>query len=156
LNARWWTRKCAALDAVAPGIYVGRALGAKERARRGITAIVDVSAELPCSASGVDYAMVPMLDLVRPQSAQIERACRAIDKGCAAGPLLVCCALGFSRSALVVAAWLLRAQVAHTIEAAVAHVRQARPRVVFDAEHLAALNEWRETYARETLQRGCE
>ena len=153
LNAKWWTRKCALIDPIVPGIYIGRALDADERARCGIAAVVDVSAELPCRARDVAYANVPMLDLVRPASEQIERACRAIDKGSTAGPLLVCCALGFSRSALVAAAWLVRAHVARTIEAAVAQVRAARPHVVLDSDHLAALHEWRERFAHDPIER---
>ena len=147
LNARWWTRKSALVDALAPQCFIGRSLGADERARCGIAAIVDVCAELPCSARPAAYACVPMLDLVRPTCDQIERACREIDRLRAAGPVAVCCALGFSRSAVVAAAWLLRSQLAASVEAAVEQVRRARPHAVLGEEHLCALREWRERCA---------
>jgi len=52
-----------------------------------------------------------MLDLVSPSQAQLEQAAQAIGaaRATANGPVLVCCALGFSRSALAVAAGLLYA-----------------------------------------------
>lgn len=154
LNARCWTRSSAPIDRIAPDVYVGRSLSARERARSSIAAVVDVCAELPRREDAAVYACVPMLDLVRPTSEQIERACREIEKARAAGPLLVCCALGFSRSALVAAAWLMRSQAVGTIDSAVARIRGARPRAVLNAEHLAALHEWRERYARDAAERG--
>ena len=154
LNARWWTRNSALIDRVAPGIYIGRSPSAAERARCGIAAVVDVCAELPCRARALAYASIPMLDLVRPTSEQIERACREIEKTRAAGPLLVCCALGFSRSAVVVAAWLVRSRAAATIEAAVARVQSARPHAVLNESHVASLHEWHHHFARSDLARG--
>ena len=44
----------------------------------------------------------------------------------ARGPVLVCCALGYSRSACAVAAWLLATGRAATVDAALARVRAAR------------------------------
>jgi len=154
LNARWWTRTSAPMDAVAPQLYIGRTPGADERARCGIAAIVDVCAELPCAARPASYAAVPMLDLVRPTCDQIERACRAIERARGRGPVLVCCALGFSRSALVAAAWLLRSRLAASVESAVAQVRRARPHAVLGEAHLAALREWLERFPAVGSDRG--
>ena len=152
LNAKWWTRASALADPVAAGIYVGRMPNARELGVCGVAGIVDVCAELPCRPGEWPYASVPMLDLVAPTSGQIERACREIESKRAAGPVLVCCALGFSRSALVAAAWLVHARLAATIDAAVAQVRRARPQAVFDEKHLAALREWHERHARRSLE----
>ena len=55
---------------------------------------------------------------------------------------LVCCALGYSRSALVSAAWLFASGRADSLAAAVGQVRKSRPRVVLKPAHLARLNEW--------------
>ena len=63
----------------------------------------------------------------------------AIERLRAHGPLLVCCALGYSRSAASVAAWLLRSGRATDTDAAVAIVRTARPGVVLGAAHLHAI-----------------
>ena len=53
--------------------------------------------------------------------------------------MLVCCALGYSRSAAAVATWLLASGRAATIDEAVAELRRVRPRVVLDAAARAAI-----------------
>jgi protein-tyrosine phosphatase len=53
--------------------------------------------------------------------------------------VLVCCALGYSRSACAVAAWLLASGRARDVDAAIATVRAARQLVVLDSGHVAAL-----------------
>jgi protein-tyrosine phosphatase len=53
--------------------------------------------------------------------------------------VLVCCALGCSRSACAVAAWLLASGRARDVDTALAIVRNARAVVVLGAGHVAAL-----------------
>ncbi|WP_183141850.1 dual specificity protein phosphatase family protein, partial [Pseudomonas syringae group genomosp. 3] len=55
------------------------------------------------------------------------------------GPLLVCCALGYSRSATAVAAWLLYSGRATSVDNAAALIRAARPGVVLREGHLQVL-----------------
>ena len=107
LNARLWTRHLNLADAVVPGILLGRVPNRKELEILGVTAIVDVSTELACAPGARAYTNIPMLDLVPPGVAQLEQAVIAIETARPSGVVLVCCALGFSRSALAVAAWLL-------------------------------------------------
>jgi protein-tyrosine phosphatase len=56
------------------------------------------------------------------------------------GPVLVCCALGFSRSAVAVAAWLVATGRAAAAAEAVELVRRARPAAVLGPELVEALN----------------
>ena len=58
------------------------------------------------------------------------------------GAVLVCCALGFSRSALAVAAWLLDMQHARTTAEALAQVRWARSAMAINATQEMALIAW--------------
>jgi protein-tyrosine phosphatase len=139
LNSRWWTRSTADADVVVPGVMLGRLPSAADTGPHGARAIVDVTAELPCASAGVHYVSVPQLDLVPPSIPQIERSVGAINAAFAHRPVLVCCALGFSRSATAVAAWLLANGHAATPADAVERVRRARPTVVLSAAHLAAL-----------------
>ena len=60
------------------------------------------------------------------------------------GPVLVCCALGFSRSAAAIAAWLLATRRAIGVAEAVEHVRRARPAAVLGPELLQALQRFSE------------
>ena len=56
------------------------------------------------------------------------------------GPVLVHCALGYSRSALVVSSWLLKHAPAATPQAALSMVREARPRIVITPRSLQLLH----------------
>ena len=144
LNSRWWTRSAAGADSVVPGVMLGRLPTRGEREKHGVRAIVDVSAELPCTGNGVHYTSVPLLDLVPPSVLQIERCVGAIETAFAYRPVLVCCALGYSRSATAIAAWLLASGRAATPVDAVERVRRARPAVVVGADHLTALERFAE------------
>ena len=81
-----------------------------------------------------------MLDLVPPRPDQLREAAAAIESGRSAGPVLVCCALGYSRSACVVATWLALYGGAGSVSNAVEQIRHARPRIVLGHEALAAIN----------------
>ena len=142
LNSRWWTRSSAAACTVVPGLLIGRLPTRAERDAHGIRSVVDVSAELPCAAAGVRYISVPQLDLTTPSPAQLERAVDAIDAAMRNGPVLVCCALGFSRSAAAVAAWLIATQRALGVDDAVAQVRRARPAAVLGPELVEVLGRY--------------
>ena len=54
-------------------------------------------------------------------------------------PVLVHCALGYSRSALVAAAWLLQRGEAQSVAQAVAQVKSRRPHSVLPASSVALL-----------------
>jgi protein-tyrosine phosphatase/membrane-associated phospholipid phosphatase len=142
LNSRWWTRNQRRADPIVSGLLLGRVPTRNEAAVLGLGAIVDVSAELPCTARAARYSNVPMLDLVVPSHAQIERAALMIVEARSHGTVLVCCALGFSRSALAVSAWLLRVGLCASADEAASRVRAARPDIVLDPSHMTALHDW--------------
>jgi protein-tyrosine phosphatase len=84
------------------------------------------------------YTRVPQLDLVLPTVAQMQQAVVAIETMRASGhKVLVCCALGYSRGALCVAAWLASHLQLNDAQAAVALVRAVRPQVVLSAQSVA-------------------
>jgi len=143
LNSRWWTRNTAAADAVAPDVFLGRLPSGVEIERAGVASVVDLSAELPCAAGTASYVNVPILDLTAPSVEQIERAVFSIEAMRARGPVLVCCALGYARSAAAVAAWLTHTRTVPDLETAVVRVRRARPAVVLIPAYLDALRAWR-------------
>lgn len=141
LSSRWWTRKGRACVQVCPGVWLGRAPGQGDWHAAPFAAVLDLTAELAPSpeALGRHYACVPMLDLVPPSPQQLARAVDALARLRLHGPVLVHCALGYSRSALVVAAWLLRHGGAATPAAALSLVRSARPQVVLAPAAVALL-----------------
>ncbi len=139
INSRWWTRSASNANVVVPGLMIGRVPTPRERDALHIGALVDVTAEFPLSARGIHYRNVPQLDLAPPSLEQIEKAVRTIEQVFSQGPVLVCCALGFSRSAVAVAAWLLATGRAKDVSEAIAKVRAARPAVVVNPTHVAML-----------------
>ncbi|HCE8236963.1 TPA: dual specificity protein phosphatase family protein, partial [Pseudomonas aeruginosa] len=107
INAWLWTRRRPQPDEVLPGLWLGRLPSSAELADGRFRALLDATAELSCEPQGLAYRSLPLLDLVAPDVGDCRRAAALIDELLAQGPLLVACALGYSRSATLVAAWLL-------------------------------------------------
>jgi membrane-associated phospholipid phosphatase len=137
LNSRLWTRRAPQPVEIAEGVWLGRMPDA--RTRDAFPALVDLCAELP-SPPRAGTRVLPLLDLVPPDAADLRAAAEAIEaQRQQHGRVLVCCALGYSRSAAAVAAWLLHSGRAADVAAALATVRAAHPRVVLQAAHHSAL-----------------
>jgi protein-tyrosine phosphatase/membrane-associated phospholipid phosphatase len=137
INSRWWTRRSPQPVHVADGVWIGRMPAPRDLA--AYAGVVDVAAELNLPASPVAKRVVPMLDLVLPDRASLADAARAIESLRARGPVLVCCALGFSRSACAIAAWLTSTGRASDAEQAIARLRNARGDVVLHDAHARLL-----------------
>jgi protein-tyrosine phosphatase len=142
LNARLWTHREPHADEITDGIWLGRLPGKDERVRHGIASIVDLTAELPAHTTGIVYRGVPMLDLLEPTVAQLEAAVTAIEELRSKRPTLVCCALGYSRSAAAVTAWLIATGQVRTVDESIALIRARRSRVVLNPAHRERLEEW--------------
>lgn len=139
-NSRLWTRRHPHPDEVCDGVHLGRLPGRGEAS--GFASVVDLCAELPMTpAPGQHYRSLPSLDLVVPDARLCREAAEAIEALRGQGPLLVCCALGYSRSACAVVAWLLLSGRCKDIDAAETLVRQARPGVVLYPAHRRALEQ---------------
>ncbi|AGW90690.1 MULTISPECIES: phosphatase PAP2/dual specificity phosphatase family protein [Cupriavidus] len=145
LNSRWWTRRAPQASPIADGVWVGRFPTDAELRTLGADAVLDLSAELPRAATNaaLAYRCVPVLDLTVPTPGQLEQAVAQLEAWQAQGRrVLVSCALGYSRSALVAAAWLARRQGLRDADAALAALRAHRPAVVLGREHAEALQRW--------------
>ena len=139
INSRAWTAGTGQPREVMDGVYVGRVPTARELAASPFAAIVDLTAEFDLRAGKRGYACVPMLDLVPPSPEALAHAARAIQRLRRSGPVLACCALGRSRSACAVAAWLIATGRASDGAAAVRMLQAGRARVVLGQAHLSAL-----------------
>ncbi|QXH50881.1 phosphatase PAP2/dual specificity phosphatase family protein [Pseudomonas fakonensis] len=142
VNSRLWTWRRAQADEVCEGVYLGRVPGKGEAS--GFVGVVDLSAELACKIPGAAqrppaasqiYASLPTLDLITPSHELLQQAAQAIEHLRQPGPVLVCCALGYSRSASAVAAWLLTSGRCQTSAEAEVLIRKARPGVVLHPAH---------------------
>ena len=135
INSRLWTCRDDEAAAVGDGVFIGRnpwptrrqGVCRGRRSVRGIARVRRVANNTRCSISSHR----------RPES--LAAAATTIEQARAAGPVLVCCALGYGRSAAAVAAWLMATGRATSVEEAVDRIRRARPRVVLDRDALAAV-----------------
>ena len=139
LNSRWWTRHRPHDSQVTSHVWLGRLPSRGEDSHIRRLSIVDLSAELQTPRSAASRAE-PALDLLVPAPKRLRRAAIAIDRfERNHSAVLVCCALGYSRSAAAVATWLLVSGRARTVDEAVALIRTARPEVVLREPHLHAI-----------------
>jgi membrane-associated phospholipid phosphatase len=143
LNHLWWARRETASDEIVTGIWLGRLQRPAERDR--IHSMVDVTAELPVDIAGIRYCPVPMLDRLAPEVSQLNAAVEAIDDLEGERPTLVCCAVGYSRSAAAVAAWLMASGRAASVDESIAQIQAWRPRIVLGSADRARLEEWRQS-----------
>ena len=137
INSRLWTRNDPLTVLIAPPVSLGR-FPSRATASAFVT-IIDLCAELPGASGAVAYRALPMLDLITPPPEQLRQAVALIETACDSGPVLVCCALGYGRSAACVTAWLLATGRAADMEAAMRVVRAARPRAVLKDTTRAAI-----------------
>jgi protein-tyrosine phosphatase len=139
INARAWTWARSPFDHIADDVWLGRMPTPPELDRGAFTAIVDMTCELPIDPSGRDYVNLPVLDLTLPDSDTLRAAAEAIERLRGNGRVLVCCALGVTRSAIAVAGWLVATGRARDAETALARVSEARPQIVLGDAHRARI-----------------
>ncbi|RZJ25555.1 MAG: phosphatase [Haliea sp.] len=139
VNAWLWTRRLPASVDVAPGLRLGRIPTLNEWDAAGRPLLVSLSAELQLPA--VEGARcVPILDLTVPGPLRLAHVAHVIEaQRCHGRGVWVCCALGFSRSAAGVMAWLRLHGQAADLDAAEAQVRRARPQIVLRDAWMQAL-----------------
>jgi protein-tyrosine phosphatase len=106
VNVWAWTRRLPPTVAVTDGVFLGRFPDAGEAHAFGTVIDLAVELERPGDAPG-RWISFPMLDLLAPPVGTLDQAVAAIEPARRQGTVLVCCALGFQRSATVVARWLV-------------------------------------------------
>ncbi|WP_264759294.1 phosphatase PAP2/dual specificity phosphatase family protein [Pseudomonas californiensis] len=141
INSRLWTRLRPDPLQVVDNIWLGRLPDSRQL--QPFAAVVDMCAELPLNVGKRGYQQVAALDLVPLTAEQCKQAADAIERLRTKGPLLVCCALGYSRSAMAVAAWLLYSGRADSVDNAIATIREAKPQVVLRSGHVDILQAFR-------------
>ena len=140
-----YRRQCEAWNELTPRVWIGGVLNRSEATdvvRKGVTAVLDLTAEFsearPLRAHV--YKNIPVLDLTAPTTSQMDEMLSFIEEQSAHGIVYVHCKIGYSRTAAVAAAYLLRAGLARSVGEAIELVRRARPAVVIRPEVLEALH----------------
>lgn len=144
LNSRIWTYRQQAYNRIYDNIYLGRLPDANTL--HAFQGALDLCAELPLASKSdglqQGYQAYPSLDLVplSPlQCWQVGCAIERLRQQSDSGKTLVYCALGYSRSATAVMAWLLIHGHAHSVQQAMGILQQGRPQVVLKPRQLAQL-----------------
>jgi hypothetical protein len=137
INSRMWTRRSPAPVMIADRVALGRLPDCMTAA--GFSSVIDLCAELPGHCRSTRWLAFPMLDLVKPEPEVLRAAAAAIEEARARGPVLVCCALGYSRSVAAVAVWLVRYGAADCVARAIDRIREVHPIIVLDDAALTAI-----------------
>ena len=150
LSLRYYRRQCNAWDEVAPNVWLGRQLSAREAARAiaaGVTSVLDLTAEFsePAPLRELNYLNVPILDLTAPTPRQIEHCVAFINEHAQHGVVYVHCKIGYSRSAVVVGSYLLAKGLVDSANEAITRLRAVRPSIVIRPEAARALIDFEES-----------
>jgi hypothetical protein len=127
---------------VAPNLFFGRRLSAREAEAVGWASVLDLAAEFPAAwweRACPRYRSLPVLDATAPTDEQLRSAAVWIADGVAVGPVYVHCALGHGRSACVVIAYLLSVGSVGTAAEGVRLLRSLRPGVRLHPAQLSVL-----------------
>ena len=121
--------------------------------------LIDMTAEFDSSnikCKGV-YAFARM-DLLAQTPQQINQAAQKAAQIIKQGSLLICCALGLGRSAVIAAAALILLRQAKDTEQALALIKKARPQIVLTENHITNLQLWYKFYTikRQTEVKTCQ
>jgi protein-tyrosine phosphatase len=106
-----------------------------------VTAVLDLTAEFSEATPfrGTRYRNLQVLDLTAPTQDQLHQALAFVTLEAARGTVYVHCKIGYSRSAAVVAAFLLATRQAATVLEAVQTLARTRPDIVIRPEAMQAL-----------------
>lgn len=130
INSRLWTRNQAKAVAIWDGVHLGRFPARQDVEACGYHAVVDMTAEFAKPDRRVHWHTIPSLDLLVPSRERLLAAASLIAQLEEKGSVLVTCALGYSRSALAVMAWLLVTKRATSVDEAITMVQRQRPAIV--------------------------
>ena len=139
INQRLWSHRRPDRDLICDEVWLGALPAGLEPIVGRQPALLDLTAELAAPCTAAPYRNHAWLDLVPPSPAALAEAAHSIETLRAHSPVLVCCALGYGRSAAAVAAWLVLSGRAPDAAEAIARIRARRPRIVLHPPHLHAL-----------------
>jgi membrane-associated phospholipid phosphatase len=143
-SLHWYSHGRRPYDAVDQSLWVGRRLSSKEAAAAragGVTAVIDLTCEFSEAPAfrSVHFLQLPTLDLTAPTQHQIDQAVAFIDEQLPGSVVYIHCKAGYSRTAVIAAAYLLASERADSVEEAIDLLRRARPSLVVRPEAWRAI-----------------
>ena len=146
----YYRRHATAWSVLSPDVWMGRQLReweAHEAVRQGVTAVLDLTGEFSevRAFRALPYLNLPVLDLTAPSLDDLRAGVEFINAHRLQGIVYVHCKIGYSRSAAIVASWLIDVGLAATADEAFARICAVRPSVVVRPEVIGALRDFRGT-----------
>ena len=136
LNMAYWLRGKAKTAWVRDDVLIGSVSGISD----DLPAVLDVCAEYPRSRYRGAYRVLPLLDMVVPSENDLVQAASLLEAlRRKHGKVLICCALGYGRSAAVVLTWLLAFGGCRDLAQATAELKQVRPQMALPPETARAV-----------------
>jgi hypothetical protein len=142
INSRLWTFKNRSVDLICDNVYLGRIPANNTLQTNHFISIVDLCAELPITQFKGSYHLIPVLNMTPLTIKQCQDVAEIIEQYHQKGKLLVCCALGYSRSATAIIAWLLLTKRVSSLDTAIAMVKAHRSTIVISAKQGLILLDW--------------
>ncbi|PIF21663.1 phosphatase PAP2/dual specificity phosphatase family protein [Candidatus Pantoea floridensis] len=141
-SKQWFSHSLAKTSLIYDGISLG---GFPDKTPKQ-EAVLDLTAEFHRSY-GMRRAWCahPLMDLTVPDIGNISHAvAKLTELKKKHHTVLVCCALGLSRSATVMAAWLVAERHVSSVAQAIDHIKKQRPQVVLTSDHIQLLEHFQE------------
>ncbi len=136
LNMAYWLRGKAKTAWVRDDVLIGSVSGISD----DLPAVLDVCAEYPRPHYRGAYCALPLLDMVAPSENNLVQAASLLEAlRRKHGKVLICCALGYGRSAAVVLTWLLVYGGCRDLAQATAELKQVRPQMALPPETARAV-----------------
>ena len=136
LNMAYWLSGKVKTAQVRDGVWIGSVSGISD----DLPAVLDVCAEYPRPRYRGAYRALPLLDMVAPSENDLVQAAVLLEElRQQHGKVLICCALGYGRSAAVILTWLLVYGGCRDLAQATAELKQTRPQMVLPPETAKAV-----------------
>jgi protein-tyrosine phosphatase/membrane-associated phospholipid phosphatase len=144
LSLMHYRRQCDACNELTQKVWIGARLNkgeAAEAMRRGVTAVLDLTAEFSETPAllNLAYRNIPILDMTELNQAQLQEAVDFITTHTKNGAVYIHCKIGYSRTAAVVGAYLLASGQVATVDEAITRLRNVRPSIIIRPEARSAL-----------------
>ncbi len=137
INSRLWALKIKPANHIIDNVFLGRFPTIREINLANYSTVIDMTAEFSAPKTNAIWHAIPTLDLITPNVQTLISAAGLIEQSDRSHPLLVCCALGYSRSTLALIAWLLISKRAESINRAINIVKKARPGILIkESDHM--------------------
>ncbi len=143
LSYRYYTRNLSQATQIYPQVWLGAYPRTRPHLSQHWHAVLDMTNEFARHAQAKRYKYVPVMDLVPPTPCQLIKAVRWLDnaQGKQQGNVLVHCALGVSRSASVVACWMVWRGHAANVDAAISQLNTLRAGIQLNVAHIENIHQ---------------